>query len=209
VKTISAVVALCAAVSLTACRQQKTLVQQPENGTDVFVHEYHPNRNLGKVNKIAVMAWTFKGTPALCRGLIRFDLSSIPRSAKIEKATLRLFHVEDQGIDPQHSSLSGSNAGVIQQVTSSWHKDSVTWNNQPASTQANEVELKQSLTPTQDYAADVTTIVKNMVRNPSTNYGFMIRLQTELYYRALMFASSDHTKKHLHPAIEITYRARK
>ena len=192
--------------SIIGCRHNKVLVQRPEKGMDTYVHEYHPNRNFNWDTKIAVMAWTFSGTPGNCRGLIRFDLSSIPVRAKISKAELYLYHVTDQGNNPQHSQLSGKNAGYLMQVSSSWSADSVTWNNQPSVISENQVVLPASTSEIQDYVLDVTTMVSNMVKQPANNNGFMIRLQNEDYYRALMFASSNHKNPELHPTLKVYYR---
>ncbi|MVT12608.1 DNRLRE domain-containing protein [Chitinophaga tropicalis] len=192
--------------AIISCRQNKILVQRPEKGMDTYVHEYHPNRNFNWDTKIAVMAWTFSGTPGNCRGLIRFDLSSIPVRAKVTKAELYLYHVTDQGNNPQHSQLSGANAGYLMQVSSSWSADSVTWSNQPAVISESQVVLPASTSETQDYVVDVTAMVSNMVKQPANNNGFMIRLQNEDYYRALMFASSNHKNLELHPTLKVYYK---
>jgi hypothetical protein len=194
------------AFAITSCKYSKVLVQRPEKGEDTYVHQFNPSRNLNWDNKIAVMAWTFDGTPANCRGLIRFDLSSIPVKAKVTKAELYLYHITDQGNNPQHSQLSGANDGYIIQVSSPWKADSVTWNNQPSVVTENQVVIPASTSATQDYVLDVTTIVGNMVKQPANNYGFMIKLQNEEHYRALMFASSNHKNPQLRPTLKVYYK---
>jgi hypothetical protein len=192
--------------SITGCKHSKVLIQRPEKGEDTYIHQFHPDRNLNWDNKIAVMAWTFDGTPADCRGLIRFDLSSIPATAKVTKAELYLYHITDQGNNPQHSQLSGANAGYLMQASSPWTADSVTWNNQPSVIPENQVEIPASTSATQDYIIDVTSMIGNMVKQPANNYGFMIRLQNENFYRALMFASSNHKNPLLHPTLKVYYK---
>jgi hypothetical protein len=59
--------------------------------------------------------------------------------------------------------------------------------------------------PHQDYVMDVTSMVQDMVTNPSSNYGFMLQLINEQYYRCMLFASSDHANANLHPKLEICY----
>jgi hypothetical protein len=192
----------------TSCRHNSVLTQRPEKGEDTYVHEFHPDRNFNYDSKIAVMAWTFSGTPGNCRGLIRFDLSSIPVNAKIKKAELYLYHVTDQGNNPQHSQLSGANAGYLMQVSSPWKADSVTWNNQPSVITETQVVLPASTSATQDYIIDVTAITDNMVKQPVSNHGFMIKLQNEDHYRALMFASSNHKNPQLHPTLKVYYKSK-
>lgn len=194
------------AFSITSCKYSKVLVQRPEKGEDTYVHQFHPARNFNYDNKIAIMAWTFDGTPADCRGLIRFDLSSIPVKAKVTKAELYLYHITDQGNNPQHSQLSGANDGYLIPVSSPWKADSVTWNNQPSVITENQVAIPASTSATQDYVIDVTAMVGNMVKEPANNYGFMIRLQNENFYRALMFASSNHKNQQLHPTLKVYYK---
>lgn len=152
------------------------------------------------------MAWTYGGTEAACRGLIRFDLSSIPATAKITKAELYLYHVTNQGKNPQHSQLSGSNAGYLVQVSTPWAADSVTWSNQPSIIPESQVVLPASTSDTQDYIIDVTAMVSNMVKQPASNNGFMIKLQNEEHYRALTFANSNNKNPKLHPTLRVLYK---
>jgi hypothetical protein len=44
-----------------------------------------------------------------------------------------------------------------------------------------------------------------MVSNPSANYGMMMVLETELYYRSRHYASTDHSNSALHPRLVINY----
>jgi hypothetical protein len=69
----------------------------------------------------------------------------------------------------------------------------------------NAATLPQDVNPNEDYVIDVTAMVQGMVTNPSSNYGFMLQLITEQYYRILVFASSDHPNAALHPKLEICY----
>jgi PKD domain-containing protein/concanavalin A-like lectin/glucanase superfamily protein/type IX secretion system substrate protein len=188
------------------------LLLQPNaaTGIDAFVDSYSTlaNTNLGTFPEMNAMAWTSGGTPYLVRGFIRFDLSAIPANAVINQATLTLFN------DPtsangypvgQHSSLSGSNAGWLQRVTAAWNESTITWNNQPPVTTVNQVALPQSTNGFQDYDINVTTSVQDMFINPGTNFGFMLRLQTESYYRSLIFASSDNPDSTNWPKLAISY----
>ena len=113
----------------------------------------------------------------------RFDLSAVPASSYVEQATLTLYN-DVTFSNTGHSSLSGSNAGWIQKVTGLWNENTITWNNQPAATAVNEVAVPQSTGPNEDYTLDVTALVQDMVAHPSSNFGMMLRLQTEAAYRA-------------------------
>lgn len=141
------------------------------------------------------------------RCLLEFDLSMIPSNAVITDARLSLFNdptsAESGG---QSLSLSGSNESVLQRITSSWNESTVTWNNQPTTTNLNEVVLAQSTSAHEDYLnIDVLNILNDMLQNPSSSFGFMIKLQTEQYFRSMIFASSDNANCNLHPKLDIAY----
>jgi hypothetical protein len=82
----------------------------------------------------------------------------------------------------------------------------VTWNNQPSTTTQNEVTLPASTNDTMDYPKiDVTNLVKDIWNNPSNNFGMMLMLTYENYYRSMLFGSShcpDQTKV---PVLEVCY----
>ena len=171
------------------------LVLQPNaaNGTDAMVSSYFSsvNTNYGTTDGFDAYEWTAGGTPFLERSFIRFDVSAVPINASVSQAILTLYHSSTAIHGGQHSNLTGSDASWIQKVTAAWNENTITWNNQPASTTTNQVTVPQSTSANQDYNLDVTNLVQDMVANPSSNFGMVMRLQTEAYYRALIFASSD------------------
>jgi hypothetical protein len=84
----------------------------------------------------------------------------------------------------------------------------VTWVNQPATTTQNQVTLPASTFSNQDYLnINVTSLVQDMIDNPLSSFGFMLQLQTEQFYRSLVFASSDHNNAFLHPKLNVCYTA--
>ena len=145
------------------------------------------------------------------RSLLCFtELSTIPSNAVIVSATLRLYGVTSD----RNTSYPGApasyyeNTVVVQQITSPWNENTVTWNTQPSTTTANQFIIPQS---TSEYnwnysnsSPELVAMVQNMVSG--NNYGFMLRLQTEQHYRNMVFASSDHPDASLHPELEVTYR---
>lgn len=190
---------------------QTTIVIQPNacEGKDAIVAGCVPcgfyNTNYGEANELSAIAWTASGTTSLIRALIQFDLSEIPVNASVSDAKLSLYH-NPTGSNPGHSQLSGSNEGYIKRVTSSWDETTVTWETQPTVTSQDQVLLPASLNDTQDYIdIDVTILIQEMVDNPSQNFGMMLQLQNEDYYRSLLFASSDHLDQSLRPKLEITF----
>lgn len=138
------------------------------------------------------------------RALINFDLSSIPSGATIQSAELDLYAFGPIGAYSGHTGTA--NSCWLQPITASWAENTVTWNNQPATTTTNQVSLAVSSFATQNYFnIDVTTIIANQYANPTSFYGVMLRLQTEATTNILAFASSDNANSDLHPALTITY----
>ena len=193
---------------------QTTVVLQPDAsiGKDDMINSRLPDgiNYPGVHPDLNAMAWTNSGELAILRSLIEFDLSSIPANAVVNSAFLSLYNnpTSPNNNGGEHSSLSGSNEAVLQRIVSIWEEYTVTWNNQPVTTIQNEVYLPQSTDPHQDYTnIDVTTLVQDMVDNPATSFGFMLKLQTEEIYRCLIFASSDNQDPSKHPKLVVTYSA--
>ena len=69
--------------------------------------------------------------------------------------------------------------------------------------------LPESISDSEDYLdIDVTRLVQAMAAAPSSNFGFLIKLQDETDYRRLNFASSEHADPARHPKLVITYQPR-
>lgn len=170
--------------------------------------------NYGEEETLWMKDWTWNAvgcSGGTFRSLLCFtELSNIPSNAVIVSATLRLYGVTSD----RNTSYPGApasyyeNTVVVQQVTSPWNENTVTWNTQPSTTTANQFIIPQS---TSQYnwnytnsSSELVAMVQNMVSG--NNYGFMLRLQTEQHYRNMVFASSDHPDASLHPELEVTYR---
>lgn len=195
----------------TASNAQLTLTLQPDgaNGKDAFIAGCVPcgfsTSNYGGNSELNAIAWTNGGNISNGRGLLEFDLSGLPANINLVSAKLSLYF-NPTSVNGQHSTLSGSNEAVIQRIISSWDEYSVTWDNQPASTTQNEVTIPASTTATQNYPdIDITSLIQDIIDNPATGHGLMIRLVTEEAYRSLIFASSDHSDANLHPKLVLTY----
>ncbi len=172
------------------------------------------DRNFGTEETLWMKDWTWNAvgcSGGTIRSLLCFtELSNIPSNAVIVSATLRLYGVTSD----RNTSYPGApasyyeNTVVVQQVTSPWNENTVTWNTQPSTTTANQFIIPQS---TSEYnwnysnsSSELVAMVQSMVSG--NNYGFMLRLQTEQHYRNMVFASSDHPDASLHPELEVTYR---
>ncbi|RUA31717.1 MAG: hypothetical protein DSY76_01190 [Bacteroidetes bacterium] len=183
-----------------------------ESGVDAVLHGLasEVNVNYGTQPQFAADAWTFMGTPGVVRSVIDFQPQLyLPAGAQLTSATLRLYGITVSGYGfGQHSSLSGSNACWIERVVSPWYESTVTWATQPQTTTLNRVSLAQSTSNSQVYTVNVTQLVLDMLQNPQNNYGFMIKLKNEQYYRRMNFYSSDYAIDSLRPELEICFMRR-
>jgi gliding motility-associated-like protein len=184
--------------------QNTTIVLQPDPdcGKDVYLYSIAPDHNLGNFPDFIACAWTHSGVPVTVRSLIEFDISAIPPGTTIVQATLDLYHYNSTQ-NAGHSSLSGSNAAHLYRVTQSWDEHTATWNSQPSYTTLNAVALPASLTNTQNYSVDITTLVQNCIDDPLNSFGFMFKEDLESYYRSMLFASSDNANPAIRPKLTL------
>lgn len=186
---------------------QTTVTLQPNaaNGKDAVIWDLQPSSNFGNHADFAAVAGTNSGNASILRSFIDFDWSVVPAGATINSAYLSLYSYNSPN-NGTHNTTSGSNASELRRVTSTWDESTINWGNQPATSTQNMVTLPMSTSSIQDYLnIDVTALVQDMINNPSSGYGFMIKLVTEQYYRTMLFASSDNTDPNLHPKLVLTY----
>ena len=183
-----------------------TLKPGGEEGIDATIRSLSPDTNYGEYPDLSPRAWTNSLNPITTSELLKFDLSIVPTDATIVSAELSLFFNPTSSNGYEHSCLSGPNTLLIQKITDEWDENTVTWNNQPNTVTTNQVTVPQTWEGQQDYLyIDVTDLTIDIFQNQSANYGMMLRLNNEIYYRRMIFASSDHTDDALHPQLTITY----
>jgi hypothetical protein len=124
------------------------------------------------------------------RGIMHFNISSIPPTATITAAYLNLFAYYPIGSYPGH--VGPNNASYLQRVTGPWTESTVTWSTQPTVTNVNQVTLSGTTTYSLDYSnINVTLLVKDIFTAPN-NYGFLLRLINEQTTNILAFCSRDY-----------------
>ncbi|MCF8327263.1 MAG: DNRLRE domain-containing protein [Bacteroidales bacterium] len=194
-------------VFLSAQLQTLTLQPGPSTGKDAHIGKLNPNSNYGSSDDFMGLAWTCQSTPCGGRGIIEFDLSAIPSSAFVKEARLSLYHNNtSSNANSIHEMSNGVNDAILAFVTQPWSENTITWNNQPEIDNHRNVYLPKSTSPTQDYLdIDVTRFVREWVRKPASNNGMRLQLLNDSAYKALMFASSDHTNPAKRPKLEVEY----
>lgn len=195
-----------------------TLQPGPEDGMDAMITNRDPNENFGNHPNFEA---TFLSDSILTvmyssKSLIRFHPNELPKDARIEKVMMTL-HFDpafpwdsiyyDSLIyyaDPASSSFAWYGA-VLQQVVEPWEEQKVTWENQPASIEANQVYISPIVYGTNFLRINVTSLFIPMQEIAAPNYGMMLRLWPSEQFPGFSFISSDHPVPEFRPKLEIHY----
>jgi hypothetical protein len=151
-------------------------------------------------------AWTQNNVPITIRGLIEFDLSSIPSGATVGSAHLYLYSnpTPNTGnfID---ANFGADNSFTVRQISTPWSPSSVSWFNVPSVRADNQIVVPSTDSSRLDLNIDVTDQVASMVTSKS-NYGFMLQLQSEEVYTSRIFVASHNTTyPDKHPKLVVVY----
>ncbi|WP_148314192.1 DNRLRE domain-containing protein [Sorangium cellulosum] len=189
----------------------RTVLLQPgpeAKNAKVWSHPDHRDDSYGGSPILSAEAWTWSSVPGIRRSFFEFDLSSIPAGTQIRAARLTL-HANTNVSISGHSTLSGPNNGYLWRVMSPWEESDVTWNHQPHVDfdSSTPIPISASTSSDQTYVLNVTDLVQSMVDDPATNYGFMLQLAEEQYYRALVFWSSEASDASVRPRLDVELEA--
>ncbi len=178
---------------------------------DSYMNEGAKDTNYGGQSYIEVSskpsAW------GNARGIIEFDLSSIPSGSTITSVTLSLYLYSTRGTNRTY---------CLHKVTKNWTESGVTWNKYDGTnnwtTSGGDYEATASATVTAgavyntwvDWSSSaLASDVSDFVNNPSTNFGWIIKDQTEGSSNQdwVRFYSKEHTDTTLRPKLTVTYTA--
>jgi hypothetical protein len=137
------------------------------------------------------------------RALIRFDLSSIPTTTPISKATLSLFEKDQPR--PGRSSIR------VFKVNKAWDENSATWtlakSGQKWVKAGGDYSTPAETTYSYSYSdeiwhnIDITTAIKGFVKSPETNFGLMLYMIPAMY--TVRYISANGTDISLRPKLTI------
>lgn len=185
------------------------LILQPyQNPNEVHIwgNEANLEGSYSGAPELGAATWTYQGDVVYQRGLVKFDLSTIPVDATILSAKLSLFSDPTPfNGDLVHANSGPNNTTLIQRVTTSWVPSEVKWNKQPTATTENQIIIPHTDSSFLDIIdIDVTNLVQSMAAT-NTNYGFLIRLQNEVIYNSRLFSSSYTANASKHPKLVVQY----
>ena len=187
----------------------------PQNFSVTFSPTHNPYESLIAGNtahdftsehftEVDASTWTINAETLSGRGVFKFDLSAIPAGAAIASAKLSLF----SNPTPSNGNLVDANYGTsnamfIRRISSDWNI-TATWQTQPSTETANQINVPQTALSQLDLIdIDVTAMVNKMYTE--ANYGFMLQLQNEVIYNSRIFCSSYYSDSTKHPKLVINY----
>lgn len=183
-----------------------TLTLQPTNNPkESSVYSLVPNGNGIGTPQITVGAWTANGGPVYLRTYLMFDYT-VPDGGTILSAKLSLFaNTNPTAGNYVDANYGADNSFTIQRVISGWSGASINWNNQPFTTNVNQIVVPNSTSSSQNSIdIDVTQLVKDMQING--NNGFAMRLINESGFNIRQYVSSYNTSDVTkHPKLVIQY----
>jgi hypothetical protein len=177
--------------------QTMTLQPVPGNGKDAYVFDNQPTWNYNL--EYLVLGVSSIGTT--WRSYLQFDLSSLPPAAVILHASLGLYYFSSYSVV-----LSSLPMGLYE-VTGSWGEDTVTWNNQPASS-SDAIDIQNiPASPTNDFVYwQIDDLVRGWHDGSIDNYGILLRRTYENSNSGYVeFWSSDYGTGNQRPKLVIDY----
>jgi hypothetical protein len=160
---------------------------------DAFIRASSPDSNFGSQQDIEVRP----DNNANRRGMIRFDISTIPTGSTVTKATLYLYE-EDKKLDQ---------TTFLYRITSPWTESSVTWN-YPWSNPGGDFDASHayaSFYPNQSSCMleiDLTSLVQEWI-DGTPNFGLL--LYSIGPNHILRYSSKENTAASEHPKLDIIY----
>ncbi len=157
---------------------------------DSYVRSSNATTNYGSNNPLIVAAGLFGS--GITRTLLQFDLSQIPKDAKITAATLVI--VREMGFNGESQ--------YLRKVTSNWDEPYVTWNSQPSFTTTGQISVPGGLYEAQ-VSINVLSHLPEMVC--LNNYGWVLQMQNESSGDNVRYFSREETLAYKRPMLVVTW----
>lgn len=190
------IVGIMCSLILFAQNTTVTIKSNPTNSKNATLVSSNPSENYGNFPEFIAS----NNGGGATRSLIYFNLSSIPVDATIVSATLNLY-----SIPSSTNGHYGTNAAVIQRITTSWDENTVSWSTPPAGSTTNQVFTTATSSSTENATINVKSLVETMILNTNNNQGFLFRLVDETGNKSVVYGSSTYADTTKRPELVITY----
>jgi hypothetical protein len=155
----------------------------------------------------------YQPSGALARSLLNFDMSEIPSNATISDATLNLYDRDDVASTENNTIQIFRSLRDWSGTQSTWniYKTGSNWGTAGSGNSTTDYEstvlgfitrLSTDTAGWRDFELDTDVIQEMITDGDYTNYGFLIKTQTENVYNIVNFDSSADTNK---PTLTINY----
>ncbi|MBO9699480.1 MAG: DNRLRE domain-containing protein [Sporocytophaga sp.] len=189
------------------------IIKPGREGKDAQVSHYDPEKNFGDRRDLNALSWKENGLSYTERGFIDFNLEKyLPKGVRITSAHLKLFAdtVKSYYGNTGHSNVNNGNFDLknnwqLCRVLNPWDESTITWFDQPVTSETDVLNLSAPEFSSQGYTIDVTEYIKQEYEGVEGYHGFMIRLRSENAYQSVIFCSSDCEQKELRPELWVEY----
>jgi hypothetical protein len=198
---VSGAVAVASAASLSVTTQHLAAVALPVTLTttsstsvaDTGTNQASPGTNTGTTTTMLVAS----ASSANRRSFVRFDLSSIPSTARVQSATLQL---------TMSTAPTATRTYEVDKVNAAWAESTLTWTNMPTAAAATAT-VASGTTSGVNLTWNVTADAKTFVANSSTNFGWQIKDTTEssATARTATFRTREWTTATQRPTLTVIY----
>lgn len=162
---------------------------------DAQLSEYSSTLNNGTSNSMLIQTW---GSNNNYRGIIRFDISSIPSGATISSAEVKL---------QQIGTLGYQRTINLHAVTAAWNESTITWSNFSGqfNSTASASHVLNYPSSTQG-VWNVTSDIQAMVNGSLANNGWLIKDANESEWgQYWTFGTREHAGSQYRPVLVVTY----
>ncbi len=138
------------------------------------------------------------------RGLVKFDLSTIPTNTPIVNATIQMYYIKYQGTPAYAQTVTAHHIVSPQDWSDT---DAISWDSVVVGDAYGTISLKPSLNPYGYYTIDITNLVQGWINGTIPNHGILLRGPENTVESCRTFTTKDfNVEPNRNPKLLITYQ---